>query len=70
MSAVRADVARRLSPPSSINHSAPPSFHTCFPQNKDSYLILDKLPAEYDPRVKAMEVGPAQGVWHICNLVS
>lgn len=24
--------------------------------NKDSYLILDKLPAEYDSRVKAMEV--------------
>lgn len=24
--------------------------------NKDSYLILEKLPAEYDPRVKAMEV--------------
>ncbi|KGG53239.1 26S protease regulatory subunit 6A [Mitosporidium daphniae] len=24
--------------------------------NKDSYLILDKLPSEYDPRVKAMEV--------------
>lgn len=24
--------------------------------NKDSYLILDKLPAEYDNRVKAMEV--------------
>ncbi|PKI83875.1 26S proteasome regulatory subunit 6A [Malassezia vespertilionis] len=24
--------------------------------NKDSYLILDKLPAEYDTRVKAMEV--------------
>ncbi|WWD09522.1 26S protease regulatory subunit 6A-B [Kwoniella europaea PYCC6329] len=24
--------------------------------NKDSYLILDKLPAEYDARVKAMEV--------------
>jgi 26S proteasome regulatory subunit T5 len=24
--------------------------------NKDSYLVLDKLPAEYDPRVKAMEV--------------
>ena len=24
--------------------------------NKDSYLILDKLPVEYDPRVKAMEV--------------
>jgi hypothetical protein len=25
--------------------------------NKDSYLILDTLPAEYDSRVKAMEVG-------------
>ncbi|KAK6046485.1 hypothetical protein COOONC_16009 [Cooperia oncophora] len=25
--------------------------------NKDSYLILEKLPAEYDSRVKAMEVG-------------
>jgi len=24
--------------------------------NKDSYLILDKLPTEYDSRVKAMEV--------------
>ncbi|CAJ0630679.1 2336_t:CDS:10, partial [Entrophospora sp. SA101] len=24
--------------------------------NKDSYLIFDKLPAEYDPRVKTMEV--------------
>jgi 26S proteasome regulatory subunit T5 len=24
--------------------------------NKDSYLILDKLPSEYDARVKAMEV--------------
>jgi hypothetical protein len=24
--------------------------------NKDSYLILDLLPAEYDSRVKAMEV--------------
>jgi hypothetical protein len=24
--------------------------------NKESYLILDKLPSEYDPRVKAMEV--------------
>lgn len=24
--------------------------------NKDSYLILDKLPPEYDSRVKAMEV--------------
>merc|ERR1719235_2979229 len=24
--------------------------------NKDSYLVLDKLPAEYDSRVKAMEV--------------
>ncbi|KAH7727602.1 26S protease regulatory subunit 6A-like [Aphelenchoides avenae] len=24
--------------------------------NKDSYLMLDKLPPEYDPRVKAMEV--------------
>jgi ATP-dependent 26S proteasome regulatory subunit len=24
--------------------------------NKDSYLILDTLPAEYDARVKAMEV--------------
>lgn len=24
--------------------------------NKDSYLILEKLPAEYDSRVKAMEV--------------
>ena len=24
--------------------------------NKDSYLVLDTLPAEYDARVKAMEV--------------
>lgn len=24
--------------------------------NKDSYLVLDSLPAEYDSRVKAMEV--------------
>jgi len=24
--------------------------------NKDSYLILESLPAEYDARVKAMEV--------------
>jgi 26S proteasome regulatory subunit T5 len=24
--------------------------------NKDSYLILDMLPSEYDSRVKAMEV--------------
>lgn len=24
--------------------------------NKDSFLVLDTLPAEYDPRVKAMEV--------------
>jgi len=24
--------------------------------NKDSYLILDKLPQEYDNRVKAMEL--------------
>jgi len=24
--------------------------------NKDSYLLLEKLPAEYDSRVKAMEV--------------
>lgn len=27
--------------------------------NKDSYLILDTLPSEYDSRVKAMEVGVA-----------
>jgi len=25
--------------------------------NKDSYLVLDTLPPEYDSRVKAMEVG-------------
>jgi|EP01047_Picozoa_sp_COSAG01_P040688 26S proteasome regulatory subunit T5 len=25
--------------------------------NKDSYLVLEKLPAEYDSRIKAMEVG-------------
>jgi 26S proteasome regulatory subunit T5 len=24
--------------------------------NKDSYLVLDKLPSEYDSRVKAMEI--------------
>ena len=24
--------------------------------NKDSYLVLDKLPVEYDSRVKAMEL--------------
>ena len=24
--------------------------------NKDSFLVLEKLPAEYDSRVKAMEV--------------
>jgi len=24
--------------------------------NKDSFVILDKLPAEYDSRVKAMEI--------------
>jgi 26S proteasome regulatory subunit T5 len=24
--------------------------------NKDSYIILEKLPAEYDSRVKSMEV--------------
>jgi 26S proteasome regulatory subunit T5 len=24
--------------------------------NKDSYLVLEKLPAEYDNRVKAMEI--------------
>ena len=27
--------------------------------NKDSYLVLEKLPAEYDSRIKAMEVPPA-----------
>ena len=32
--------------------------------NKDSYLILDTLPAEYDSRVKAMEVG--QHSWLLC----
>ena len=32
--------------------------------NKDSYLILDTLPSEYDSRVKAMEVigSPSQYV--------
>ena len=25
--------------------------------NKDTYLILEQLPPEYDPRVKIMEVG-------------
>lgn len=41
--------------------------------NKDSYLILERLPAEYDSRVKAMEVGPdhwkdfPQGcIWSCC----
>ncbi len=29
--------------------------------NKDSYLILDTLPAEYDSRVKAMEVDEKPG---------
>ena len=24
--------------------------------NKDSYIVLEKLPAEYDSRVKSMEV--------------
>jgi len=24
--------------------------------NKDTFIILDKLPAEYDSRVKAMEI--------------
>jgi 26S proteasome regulatory subunit T5 len=39
--------------------------------NKDSYLVLDKLPAEFDSRVKAMEVDerPTEqytdiGEWH------
>jgi 26S proteasome regulatory subunit T5 len=27
--------------------------------NKDSYLVLDKLPEEYDSRIKAMEVPEA-----------
>ena len=30
--------------------------------NKDSYLILDTLPSEYDSRVKAMEV--RRNRWH------
>lgn len=35
-----------------------PSFWLCVLQgvNKDSYLILETLPTEYDSRVKAMEV--------------
>ena len=28
--------------------------------NKDSYLVLDTLPSEYDSRVKAMEVDENQ----------
>ena len=28
--------------------------------NKDSYLVLDKLPPEYDSRVKAMEAPPRE----------
>lgn len=42
---------------SSLYHTIRPSPRT--PQvgvNKDSYLILDTLPPEYDSRVKAMEV--------------
>ncbi len=41
--------------------------------NKDSYLVLDTLPAEYDSRVKAMEVssggllavGNVYGTWTV-----
>ena len=39
--------------------------------NKDSYLILDTLPAEYDARVKAMEVSGASGspLLHVSMIV-
>jgi hypothetical protein len=33
--------------------------------NKDSYLVLDKLPTEYDSRVKAMEVRTS--MLHTCS---
>jgi 26S proteasome regulatory subunit T5 len=36
--------------------------------NKDSYLILEKLPAEYDSRVKAMEVRRERFV--MCHLAA
>jgi ATP-dependent 26S proteasome regulatory subunit len=36
--------------------------------NKDSYLVLDKLPAEYDSRVKAMEVR-ARGCMLACSVL-
>lgn len=36
--------------------------------NKDSYLILDTLPSEYDSRVKAMEVRGAS--FHLSVLYS
>jgi hypothetical protein len=34
--------------------------------NKDSYLILDMLPAEYDSRVKAMEVRRQRAACFVC----
>ena len=35
---------------------SPSCLPVCQGVNKDSYLILDRLPPEYDSRVKAMEV--------------
>ena len=35
--------------------------------NKDSYLILDTLPSEYDSRVKAMEVRLTLHKSRLCN---
>ena len=35
--------------------------------NKDSYLVLDKLPPEYDSRVKAMEAPRALGHAEACT---
>ena len=50
-------------PPLTSLHPRPPNTHAdklkpadLVGVNKDSYLILDMLPAEYDSRVKAMEV--------------
>jgi len=50
-----------FSPPSQPRTLRPPNADKLKPAdlvgvNKDSYLILDMLPAEYDSRVKAMEV--------------
>ena len=35
--------------------------------NKDSYLVLEELPAEYDSRVKAMEVWDTN--YNLMNLI-